>query len=1088
MKETEKPKNKKSKTKDLNKLSIEFWLKIRNTIKEKQYKPLLKECIKNIKEKNNIFLKNYYNIYYYLVLENCENITLIKKCFLELIELQNNNPNDILIKYNLLNYYFYFQKNEKVKKFLNEVKENFGEVNCVEFGELVIKEKINLNFDKKKIFLEFIKKFPNYEKGYIKTIFCLIKENYFEEARKILVEFLNHFEIFDFETKINILSFNQILKIDNNKILNIERELECNFNKNSKNKNLYQILYFNNSMKKINSKKKLDEKKILEIILVLKNIFYNTKNENLKYLSILNILDICEENNFKNKNLHYLKIFINVYNKNKNINYYKKKFDILNKEIDDYNKDSDLSEYENTSKTSISNLEMDFFESDNELDTVDFDLEEKSKFELESGIGIKSGNLVNMKMVQKKKEEDDNEIYIDYINNYYENLVDYVLYDLKKKFCHNLEKIRNSFSMSICKLGNGNLSDRKNTFENLEKEFLKNKKKQNPENLELLLQMAYLDLKENDTNSFKKKLLIIYNKNPEFRKNLVTFSLANLFYMEKNYETSLFFFSKNYKISEDNKITSLLYIGKIFDKMNKKKNSMITYQKLNTTFPNQIFGFYRIGKNLFFEKKYLEAKKFFKIVIDKDEYNFKSKTYLGIIGILLGTSIPEEVKQILFYFSTALENPEINVKFEFLIKYHFSIFYEKIENYDMAIKYKEQAISYKQNDINLVNELVKLYIKKNLLKKAIKLYKKFIKYDKNNLYVVSQLGCLYAYFLNFKKSEKYFLYIKKKDKKNFKANMTLGKIYRDKLESPEMALNCFFVIKDLEDINNYEIYYEIGLTYFFMNQFEEGVSFFEKSLPYEKSFIVLGDYYFDKKIYFKSLNYYQACFKINNKSISAIKGILESNLKLKKNETNFKFFSLLNIKKIKNSEIFILMTKSLYTIDSKNYVQNKVQAENFLKLALKFSKDDPKILQEISKLFYDFKLYKKGVETLSKLIGQIKTVDFFFNIAFGNYKINNYNNSFKYLRFCLNLEPTNPKFLFFMAQVYIKNQYFERAIEILLKLNKSFPTVMKIVNLLGDVYKRLGNKEKAGFYYEKLRRNKNIGKVLVNLKKKKEVI
>ena len=297
-------------------------------------------------------------------------------------------------------------------------------------------------------------------------------------------------------------------------------------------------------------------------------------------------------------------------------------------------------------------------------------------------------------------------------------------------------------------------------------------------------------------------------------------------------------------------------------------------------------------------------------------------------------------------------------------------------------------------------------------------------------------------------------------------------------------MNCFFEIKDLEEIDLSQIYYEIGLTYFFMNKFDEGVLFFEKSLPFEKSYIVLGDFYYDKKNFEKSITFYQACFKINKNSFYAIKGILESNLKIKKYESNLKFFSSLKMRKIKNAEIFILMTQSLH----KSKISNQqAKAENFLKLALKFSKDDPKILQHISKLYYEFNLYKKGVETLSKLIGQIKTVDFFFNIAFGNYKINNYKNSFNYLRICLNMEPSNPKFLFFMAQVYIKNEYFQRALDILLKLHDGFPFVMKIVNLIGDVYSRLGEEDKAEVYYGMLSRNKNIGKAVFNLRKKKEV-
>lgn len=87
-------------------------------------------------------------------------------------------------------------------------------------------------------------------------------------------------------------------------------------------------------------------------------------------------------------------------------------------------------------------------------------------------------------------------------------------------------------------------------------------------------------MEENDLDRFQRGLLLIHKQDKDFQANLVTFSLGQVFYVQKDYEKSLYFFSRNYKCPNGNKTMSLLYMGKIMRKIHNYPKSLLTFEKL----------------------------------------------------------------------------------------------------------------------------------------------------------------------------------------------------------------------------------------------------------------------------------------------------------------------------------------------------------------------------------------------------------------------------------------------------------------------------------------------------------------------------
>ena len=481
-----------------------------------------------------------------------------------------------------------------------------------------------------------------------------------------------------------------------------------------------------------------------------------------------------------------------------------------------------------------------WFDSDQLIKTTDFDLldemlafpksqqnmaidkpvpEEKDKF-IKQLLEFKQHHIQSNNRLIDREVVDENYVYVltdRFLNNVYFEALNFVNDDTlapKKKFRQRITLYEKN-------------------DEDYTKEELEGLLEIDPDNEILNFRLGYKYLEENNFTKFKDYLLCAFKKNPKYETNLITYTLGLMYLRNKDYDTALFFFSKNYKKCPENAYNALLLIGKIFERTNQNEKAIITYQKFNKNYLNQKIGDYKIAKIKFKQNDLIAAEDGFFGILKENPLNIKVMIYLGIIRLKTTTLFTQKArKDILSYFNKAMASRELSPKFECMVRENLSIFYEKIGNIDLAIKNLEFSIKLRPNNQSYLYRLINLLIRGKRYKEAIKVYKIIIKRNPHNFSLSVKLGILYAFIGDYKKAIKLLIFVSSKDRNNFTANFIIGKIYRDKLKLPKVAIQYFSKIENGENL--YKVNYEIGVTYIQLGNENKGIDYLQKALKERK--------------------------------------------------------------------------------------------------------------------------------------------------------------------------------------------------------------------------------------------------------------
>jgi len=88
---------------DIHKNILNFWIRVKQMITNKEWLNLLKYC--TIKGIHNNTSSPVFNIYAFLALLKTKNKPLLKKCLSKLLELELKSPKDVFLKFNIVNFY-----------------------------------------------------------------------------------------------------------------------------------------------------------------------------------------------------------------------------------------------------------------------------------------------------------------------------------------------------------------------------------------------------------------------------------------------------------------------------------------------------------------------------------------------------------------------------------------------------------------------------------------------------------------------------------------------------------------------------------------------------------------------------------------------------------------------------------------------------------------------------------------------------------------------------------------------------------------------------------------------------------------------
>ena len=110
-------------------------------------------------------------------------------------------------------------------------------------------------------------------------------------------------------------------------------------------------------------------------------------------------------------------------------------------------------------------------------------------------------------------------------------------------------------------------------------------------------------------------------------------------------------------------------------------------------------------------------------------------------------------------------------------------------------------------NINSLNILSKICIKKNEIKNAKNYLNKILNLDKENLFALNSLGDVYKMEKNFRKAEEYYLYSISCNEKFAQGYFNLAILYEEKGDL-SLAKNNYFKVIEIDD-NNFAAYFNL---------------------------------------------------------------------------------------------------------------------------------------------------------------------------------------------------------------------------------------------------------------------------------------
>ena len=100
---------------------------------------------------------------------------------------------------------------------------------------------------------------------------------------------------------------------------------------------------------------------------------------------------------------------------------------------------------------------------------------------------------------------------------------------------------------------------------------------------------------------------------------------------------------------------------------------------------------------------------------------------------------------------------------------------------------------------------------------------------------------------------------------------------------------------------------------------------------------------------------------------------------------------------------------------------------------------------------------------------KLPTVDLFFSLAFGYYKLKNYSLSFKYISKCLKIDPDSQPARVLLAKYYKKRGELNKSLELLLNISEDGDSSAEVNYLIAEIYRLKKFTNNAAEYYERVR-------------------
>lgn len=261
------------------------------------------------------------------------------------------------------------------------------------------------------------------------------------------------------------------------------------------------------------------------------------------------------------------------------------------------------------------------------------------------------------------------------------------------------------------------------------REYCLEKLKEDPNSFKAHYRLAFLEIDENDyTEHFKVHLEAVHRIKPDYKPVVVTLTLGEIYWSEKNYQKALEYYLKNKEVTED-KIQCLIRIGECYEKMgelDRAKNEYKKALKLNAKNP---WVLYRLGKIFFLKGEHEKAaEKLYKSMIyEPDHYKCLVKYGLNFMA-----QKEPKVSQALETFDKALNLNGLPTRYEIICLKEKTNCLDRLNEVDSAIETCKTWVQLDPYNLEAKEYLAQLHLKNKENKKALMLYKQILKENRSN--------------------------------------------------------------------------------------------------------------------------------------------------------------------------------------------------------------------------------------------------------------------------------------------------------------------------------------------------------------------
>ncbi len=430
-----------------------------------------------------------------------------------------------------------------------------------------------------------------------------------------------------------------------------------------------------------------------------------------------------------------------------------------------------------------------------------------------------------------------------------------------------------------------------------------------------------------------------------------------------------------------------------------------------------------------------------------------------------------------FLFNSAL-NEDIT-KIEKIAAYvNLANIFDDANNFDMAIKYLNNALKIKKNDFIIYHNKGIVYKHKKMFQESIENLKLAIKYNNNFVKSYLSLASVYFYLKQYTDALRYFRLALAINPDSYIAQFNSAVVLL-KLNREQEAVEAFkALIGNIQTPSKIKAYSSkmLGSYFAVKGDYNKALHYYKIAVEYYKDFDLyykIGMIYKFKGEYEKALDNLKKAYIINNDDKNVIENLAKLYYRFGDLRTSLKYYKYLLKYSENKAKIYMMLGEINYR---QGYLQDA--ADNYLRaVSLSLSPDEAKVTYiNLGNIYYKLKSYEMALNYYNKALELDKTdSNLYYNIGLLYVAQNNFSSALRVINKGLEINPDDLKLNLLLPRIYLLNNDKDRAMIVLRDLIEKYPDNSVLYFEIAKLFYNLKKYDEALNFYKRLEKQ-NIDK------------